>query len=73
MIMVLTPTDFPEPVVPATRRWGISARSATTGLPVTSTPSAIGRSAWNDLNFSLSITSRKKTVSRFLFGISRPI
>jgi hypothetical protein len=37
--MALMPTDLPEPVVPATSRWGILARSATTGLPAMSLPS----------------------------------
>ncbi len=34
------PTDLPEPVVPATSRCGILARSATTALPAMSLPSA---------------------------------
>jgi len=37
-IMALTPTDLPEPVVPATSRCGILPRSATTGLPAMSLP-----------------------------------
>ena len=35
------PTDLPAPVVPATRQCGIFARSATTGLPTMSLPSAM--------------------------------
>ena len=35
------PTDLPAPVVPATRQCGILARSATTGLPTMSLPSAM--------------------------------
>ena len=31
--MALTPTDLPEPVVPATSRCGMRARSASTGAP----------------------------------------
>ncbi len=38
----MTPTLLPEPVVPPTRRCGISARSATVGLPSTFFPSVIG-------------------------------
>ena len=38
MIIALTPTDLPEPVVPATSKWGILARSTTTGLPAMSLP-----------------------------------
>ena len=37
-IMVFTPTDLPEPVVPATSICGASAKSVTTGLPVMSCP-----------------------------------
>ena len=40
-IMALMATDLPDPVVPATRTWGILARSATTGWPPISLPSAI--------------------------------
>ena len=40
-IIALMPTDLPEPVVPATSRWGILPRSATTGLPAMSLPMAI--------------------------------
>src|SRR4028119_1600789 len=31
--MVLMATDLPDPVVPATSRWGMRARSAMTGSP----------------------------------------
>ena len=30
-IMALMPTDLPDPVVPATKQWGILAKSATIG------------------------------------------
>ena len=40
--MALTPTDLPEPVVPATSRCGMRARSATIGSPPIDLPSAIG-------------------------------
>ena len=39
--MALMPTDLPEPVVPATSRCGMRARSATTGWPAMSLPSAM--------------------------------
>ena len=38
--MALTPTDLPDPVVPAIIRCGIRARSATTDSPPMSLPSA---------------------------------
>ena len=37
--IALMQPDFPEPVVPATRTCGISARSALTASPETSLPS----------------------------------
>ena len=40
--MALTPTDLPEPVVPATSRCGMRARSANTGVPAMFLPSASG-------------------------------
>ncbi|CFN76627.1 Uncharacterised protein [Bordetella pertussis] len=44
--MALMPTDLPEPVVPATSKCGILARSATTGLPAMSLPSAMVSTEW---------------------------
>ena len=38
--IALTAVDLPEPVVPATSRCGMRARSATTGAPPMSLPSA---------------------------------
>ena len=38
--MALSATDLPEPVVPATSRCGMRARSTTTGWPPMSFPSA---------------------------------
>ncbi len=40
VIMPLTATDLPEPVVPATSRWGILDRFTLTGAPLMSLPSA---------------------------------
>ena len=42
-IMLLIQTDFPDPVVPATNKWGIDAKSPTSGVPDMLLPSAIGR------------------------------
>src|SRR5471030_1815830 len=42
-IVALMPTDLPEPVVPATSKCGILARSATIGLPAMSLPRATVR------------------------------
>ena len=38
--MALSPADFPAPVAPAIKRWGIAARSVTNGWPIASLPSA---------------------------------
>ncbi len=50
-IMALTPTDLPEPVVPAIRRWGILARSTMYGSPPMVSPSASGR-VWLAFSYS---------------------
>ena len=39
---VFIKTDFPEPVVPATRRWGVLLKSITSMLPEISLPIQIG-------------------------------
>ena len=41
-IIAFTPTDFPDPVVPATSKWGIADKSATTGVPAMFFPKQIG-------------------------------
>ncbi len=72
MISALTHTLLPEPVAPATSRWGILARSTTIASPDTSRPSAnirgLGASC---IRFS-SRNGRKPTISLFWFGISMP-
>ena len=71
-IMALTPTDLPEPVVPATSRCGIFARLATIGLPPMSLPNARVKAddeSWNTRAFN---TSLSRTISRSSFGISIP-
>jgi len=42
MIKVLRQTDLPDPVEPATRRWGARARSSMRGTPALSLPRKIG-------------------------------
>ena len=49
------------------------ARSATTGSPCTSIPSAIVRRDGERRNLSLSTTSRSAMMSRLRFGTSIPI
>jgi len=73
MIIALSPTDLPEPVVPATNKWGIFDKSITTGNPPISFP----RHMLNMEVFSSKVfdatTSLSLTISRSSFGISRPI
>jgi len=72
-IIEFTKLDLPEPVEPATSRWGIFARFASTKPPSTSlpTPIVIG---WCALSaFCEASTSPSCTVSRSVFGISIPI
>ena len=59
--MALTPTDLPEPVVPATSRCGMRARSTTIGSPPIVLPSVIGNCASARRQASLSSSSRRST------------
>ena len=74
-MMVLMQTLLPEPVAPAISTWGILARSATTGRPRTSRPSAIGSALFSSaLRYSLdSSRPRKATTLVSPFGTSMPI
>jgi hypothetical protein len=72
VIMPLTATDLPEPVVPATSRCGILARFTLTGAPLVSLPRQIWSLPPDFLKPSSSRISFRYTVSRFLFGISMP-
>ncbi|MCU0624203.1 MAG: hypothetical protein MUF53_10115, partial [Gemmatimonadaceae bacterium] len=72
VMMVFTQTDLPEPVAPAMSRWGIFARSAITGRPSRSLPSATGRAARAELYSGCSTISRNATISGFGFGTSMP-
>ena len=72
-IIELRHTDLPEPVVPATRRCGIFARSAQIMLPVISLPSATVSLLFESLNSGVSMISRIVTMDFALLGTSIPI
>jgi len=72
-IMALRETLFPDPVVPAIRRWGMRVRSWTTGEPMISTPRAMGSLLRASLKTSESRTSLRCTASLSRLGISMPI
>ena len=57
--MVLMATDLPEPVVPATRRCGMRARSTMTGSPPMVLPSAMASLCLLDSNSSVASSSRR--------------
>ena len=68
----MIPTDFPEPVVPATSRWGIFSKLTTTALPAISFPRARDKC---DFEFSKAEDARisfNRTIFLFVFGISMP-
>ena len=71
-IIVLRPTDLPEPVVPAMRRCGIRWRSTQYGTPSMFLPRPSGRNPPAEANASDSSRSRSQTVARSLFGTSMP-
>ena len=66
--IALSRTDLPEPVVPATSKWGRLARSTTIGLPSESRPKAHSRGP----PFANGRTSAKLTAWAFSLGISIP-
>ncbi len=72
MSIALSPTDFPEPVEPATRRCGIVTKSSMTGLPIISLPSTRGSMLTFWVNDSCIKISRNKTCSRSSLAISKP-
>ena len=53
-------TDLPDPVVPAINKWGIEAKSPTTGMPEIFLPSAIG----NLISFLLKVKALDLTLLR---------
>ncbi len=67
------PTDLPEPVVPATSRCGMRARSARIGSPPMSLPSARASLAGCLSHASEPSSSDRNTVSRLAFGTSMPM
>ncbi len=71
--MVLIATDLPDPVVPATKRCGMRARSAITGSPPMVLPRQRDIFCVELLNSSDSRISRRYTVSRAAFGSSIPM
>ncbi len=66
-------TDLPEPVVPATSRCGMRARSTITGSPPMVLPSAMPSLALAPSNSWLASISRSHTVSRRWLGSSMPM
>jgi hypothetical protein len=65
-------TLLPEPVCPATRRWGIAPRSSTIGAPATSRPSATVSLDGEPRKIAVSTTSRSETRPTAMFGTSIP-
>ena len=65
--------DLPEPVAPATSRWGIFARLATTKPPSTSLPRPTTSGWWSERAVLERRTSPRETISLSMFGISMPI
>ncbi len=71
--MALTATDLPEPVVPATSRCGMRARSAITALPAMSLPSASDSGLGMSLYAAEESSSTSRTSCRRGLGSSRPM
>ncbi len=65
-------TDFPEPVVPATRTCGIFARLPNIALPEIPRPRAIVRGFDEFWNLSSERRVARPTIDFDLFGISMP-
>ncbi len=73
VIIELMKLDLPEPVAPATSRWGILARLATTKPPSTSLPRPAIIGWWSDRAMLERSTSPRETISLSVLGISMPI
>ena len=71
--MPFTPTDLPEPVIPATKRCGIFAKSPTTGVPEMSLPNATVSLDLASVNTGEDKISLNITSWRFSLGNSMPI
>ena len=65
-------TDLPVPVRPAISKCGMLAMSTTMGLPATSLPRKIGIFIERLFDCVSSITSRRRTICRVVFGTSMP-
>ena len=65
-------TDFPEPVCPAIRTWGILPISVTIALPDTSRPKETASFEWLSRIASDSISLLKGTSSGLMLGSSIP-
>ena len=72
VIIVLTHTDFPDPVVPAINKCGIEVKSPIIGTPEILFPRAIGNFKSRLLKRSFDMISLKNTPSLFSLGISMP-
>ncbi len=72
LISVFVITDFPDPVVPAINRCGISAKSATYALPEISCPTANVSGLFALFHSGLSSTDRSVTLAGVMFGNSIP-
>ena len=70
--IAFTPTDLPDPVVPATKRCGILAKSTTTGLPEISCPKASVKLDGDFLKACEDKISVRRTIFLLVFGISIP-
>ena len=73
VIMEFTKLDLPDPVDPATSRWGILARLASTKPPPTSLPTPMVIGCVLFVAAPERSTSPSVTISRSLLGISMPI
>ena len=71
-IMAFKQTDLPVPVRPAISRCGISARSKTSGWPLTSLPRNSGMRHSLDRSATPAITSPSRTTLRWSLGTSMP-
>ena len=73
MMIELSHTLLPEPVVPAMSMCGIFARSSISGLPDASLPRNIGSDMFSAASGSADISSRSRTFSFLRLGTSMPM
>ena len=67
----LTATDFPDPVEPATNKWGIRVKSNERTVPLTALPSGISNNLAGSV-MDCSHNSRKGTIATSVLGTSIP-